>query len=127
MDGKDIPLLDPAVLERLRDGLEGEKVYRALVQNFILLLPDWAENVRVALTTGDVVGALDAVLSLKSSSQMVGAERLAELSADLERSLRMDAYRAEPARLLPQLAAITLTRITRCSEQTTYLLLKFVA
>jgi HPt (histidine-containing phosphotransfer) domain-containing protein len=72
-------------------------------------------------------GALDAVLSLKSSSQMVGAERLAEFATDLEHSLRVDTHHAEPARLLPQLAAANIARITKCGRQTTDLLQKYVA
>ena len=126
MDANALPLLDRAVLQKLRDGLDDEDICKLFVLNFIALLPDRAEKVRLTLTTGDLRGALDAVLSLKSSSQMVGAERLAELATDLERSLR-DAPQAEPASLLPRLAADNLARITKCGRQTTDLLLKYVA
>jgi HPt (histidine-containing phosphotransfer) domain-containing protein len=127
MDDKNLPLLDRAALERLRDELDDEDVCKIFVRNFIALLPQRAENVRRTLTTGDVPRALDAVLSLKTSSQMVGAERLADLATDLERFLRGDAPHTGPASLLPRLAADNLARITRCGRQTTDLLLKYVA
>jgi HPt (histidine-containing phosphotransfer) domain-containing protein len=126
MDDNAMPLLDRAVLERLRDEVDDENICKTFVRNFIALLPDRAAHVRLSLTTGDLSGALDAVLSLKTSSQMVGAERLAELAADLERSLRADAPHAEPTGLL-QLAAANLARITLCGRQTTDLLLGYVA
>ena len=126
MDANAVPLLDRAVLQKLRDGLDDE-ICKVFVENFIALLPDRAERVRRTLTTGDLRGALDAVLSLKSSSQMVGAERLAEFATDLEHSLRVDTRHAEPARLLPQLAAANISQITTCGRQTTDLLQKYVA
>ena len=127
MDDNTLPLLDQAALERLRDELDDEDVCKIFVRNFIALLPQRAENVRRTLTTGDVPGALDAVLSLKTSSQMVGAERLADIATGLERFLRGDAPQAAPGSLLPRLAADNLARITRCGRQTTDLLLKYVA
>lgn len=127
MEANALPLLDGAVLQKLQEGLDDEDVCKVFVQNFIALLPARAEKVRRTLTTGDLRGALDAVLSLKSSSQMVGAERLAEFATDLEHSLRVDTHHAEPARLLPQLAAANIAQITTCSRQTTDLLQKYVA
>jgi HPt (histidine-containing phosphotransfer) domain-containing protein len=127
MEANAVPLLDGAVLQKLQEGLDDEDVCKVFVQNFIALLPARAEKVRRTLTTGDLRGALDAVLSLKSSSQMVGAERLAEFATDLEHSLRVDTHHAEPARLLPQLAAANIAQITTCSRQTTDLLQKYVA
>lgn len=127
MDDKNLPLLDRAALERLRDELDDEDVCKSFVRNFIALLPDRAENVRRTLTKGDVPRALDAVLSLETSSQMVGAERLAELATDLERPLRAVAPQAGPASSWPRLAADNLARITKGGRQTTDLLLKSVA
>jgi hypothetical protein len=84
-----LPLLDPAALDRLRDELDDDEgVWGVFVRNFIAQLPQRTEKLRLALTTGDLAGSLDAVLSLKTSSQMVGAERLAELAMGLERSVR---------------------------------------
>ena len=117
------PLLDPSVLERLREELDDDEgVWKVFVQNFIAHLPERNEKLRQTLTTGDVTGAMDAVLSLKTSSQMVGAERLAGLAIDLEQAMRHDILGADPAVALPQLAAAHLRRIKQCGRQTTYLL-----
>lgn len=116
-------LLNPAVLERLREELEGDEgVWRIFVQNFIDHLPERIERLRQTLTTGDLRGAMDAVLSLKTSSQMVGAERLADMSMDLEWALRNDTRNTDAAVALPRLAAGHLRRIKQCGRQTTYLL-----
>jgi HPt (histidine-containing phosphotransfer) domain-containing protein len=118
-----LPLLDPAVLVRLREELDDDEgVWKVFVQNFIAHLPERTERLRQTLTTGDLRGAIDAVLSLKTSSQMVGAERLAGLAMDLEQDIRRDTRDTDPAVALPQLAAAHLRRIKQCSRQTTYLL-----
>ena len=57
---------------------------KVFVGNFIECLPQRLSKLRLALTTGDLEGSVDAVLSLKTSSQMVGAERLAGLATNLE-------------------------------------------
>jgi HPt (histidine-containing phosphotransfer) domain-containing protein len=118
------PLLDPSVLLRLREELDDDDdgVWKVFVQNFIAQLPERTERLRQTLTTGDLKGAMDAVLSLKTSSQMVGAERLAGLAMDLEQAIRSDTRDTDPYVALPQLAAAHLRRIKQCSRQTTYLL-----
>ncbi|WP_066293699.1 Hpt domain-containing protein [Arthrobacter sp. B6] len=122
-DGHTRPLLDQSVLDRLRTELAGDDgVWRVFVQNFMAHLPNRVERLRLTLTTGDLPGALDAVLSLKTSSQMVGAERLAGLAMNLERALREEASHTDPDRVLPLLAAAHLRRIRSCARQTTYLL-----
>ncbi len=118
-----VPLLDTTVLDRLRDELGDDGVWTAFAQNFLALLPDRTERLRATLTTGDLSGALDAVLSLRTSSQMVGAKRLGDLAFDLERSLRLDA-RAEPGTVLPRLAVAHLRPLIKCERQTAYLLWK---
>lgn len=127
-DDDALRLLDPAVLDRLREELDDDAgVWTVFVQTFIAFLPHRTERLRLALTTGDPAGAMDAVLSLKTSSQMVGAERLAALALNLERALRHDILHAEPSRVLPRLAASHLGEIISCGEQTTYLLQKYLA
>ena len=112
------PLVDPSVLDRLRDELAEDEGYcTVFVGNFIDYLPVRIGRLRLALTTGDLSGAVDAVLSLKTSSQMVGAERLAGLAIDLERSIREDSP-YEPSVALPQLAADYLRPINLCCRQT---------
>lgn len=113
------PLVDPSVLDRLREELAEDEGYcTVFVGNFIDYLPVRIGKLRLALTTGDLPGAVDAVLSLKTSSQMVGAERLAGLAMDLECSIRDGAPREEPSVALPRLAADFLRPINLCCRQT---------
>lgn len=113
------PLVDQSVLDRLREELDDDEGYcTVFVGNFIQLLPQRIGRLRLALTTGDLDGAVDAVLSLKTSSQMVGAERLAGLAMDLESEMRDDAARREAEVALPRLAAAFLKPINQCSRQT---------
>lgn len=122
-NGHSVPLLDPAVLERLRDELEGDEgIWKIFIRNFIAQLPTRTERLRHTLTTGDAKGAMDAVLSLRTSSQMVGAERLADLALQVEESLRDSPPHTDPATVLPGLAATYMKRIRRCTAQTTHLL-----
>ncbi|HEX7201325.1 Hpt domain-containing protein [Arthrobacter sp. Cr_A7] len=113
------PLVDQSVLNRLREELEEDEGYSMVfVGNFIECLPQRIGRLRLALTTGDLEGAVDAVLSLKTSSQMVGAERLAGLATDLEGEIRTEAREAEAAVVLPRLAATFLRPINQCSRLT---------
>jgi hypothetical protein len=122
--GKSAPaLLDQAVLEKLRADLDdcGE-VWRVFVQNFITALPLRLDRLRLAMTTGDLPGAMDALLSLKTASQQVGAERLAALALDLEVTVRRATRDRDPSGVLPWLAADHLSRIRQRAGQTSYIL-----
>jgi HPt (histidine-containing phosphotransfer) domain-containing protein len=113
------PLVDQSVLDRLREELDEDEGYcTVFVGNFIDYLPRRIGRLRLALTTGDLEGAVDAVLSLKTSSQMVGAERLAGLALDLESAIRSDSSHSDVAVALPRLAAAYLKPINQCSKQT---------
>lgn len=115
------PLVDQSVLDRLREELAEDEGYcRVFVDNFIECLPERIDRLRLALTTGDLEGSADAVLSLKTSSQMVGAERLAGLAMDLEGAIRTDAGTSDAAVVLPRLAATFLRPINLCSDLTTH-------
>ena len=113
------PLVDQSVLDRLREELDEDEGYcTVFVGNFIDYLPRRIGRLRLALTTGDLDGAVDAILSLKTSSQMVGAERLAGLALDLESAIRSDSAHCDVAVELPRLAAAYLKPINQCSRQT---------
>jgi HPt (histidine-containing phosphotransfer) domain-containing protein len=116
------PLLDHNVVDKLREDLEEFEVWSVFVQNFITALPLRIESLRLTLTTGDTVGAMDAVLSLKGASQMVGAVRLATLAYGLEVAQREGLRVAPPFVVLPQLAVDHLRRIKQRAEQTSYVL-----
>lgn len=91
---------------------------QVFVANYVRCLPGRVERLRLALTTGDWAGSFDAVLSLKTTSQMVGAELLASLALELEVELRSAAASSDPAVALPQYAARFLGPINRCSTRT---------
>ena len=115
------PLVDQSVLDRLREELEEDEGYcRVFVDNFIECLPQRIDRLRLALTTGDLEGSVDAALSLKTSSQMVGAERLAGLALDLEGAIRTEARTSDAAVVLPRLAATFLRPINLCGGLTTH-------
>lgn len=117
------PLLERSVLNRLREELDDDEgIWKVFVQNFIALLPQRLERIRQALTTGDASGSMDGVLSLKTSSQMVGAEQLACLAMNLEQDLRKDVRDVDPAIVLPRLAAAHFRELVLCSQRTTYAL-----
>ncbi|WP_258805012.1 Hpt domain-containing protein [Pseudarthrobacter sp. NS4] len=118
-DGAPRPLVDKSVLDRLREELEEDEGYcKVFVGNFINCLTDRIARLRLALTTGDLEGSVDAVLSLKTSSQMVGAERLAGLAMELEGEIRTGAREEAAAVVLPRLAATFLRPINQCGRQT---------
>lgn len=122
-DGHTLPLLDCSVLDRLRSELDyDESLWKVFIQDFVAHLPARTERLRLALTTGDAVTAKDAVLSLKTSSQMVGAERLGGLALDLEGALRSAPTNGDPGVVLPRMAALHLIGIRQCAQQTSYFL-----
>lgn len=116
-------LVDRSVLDRLGKELDdgGEGYTKTFVANFITCLPGRIERLRLALTTGDLEAAADAVLSLRTSGQMVGAERLALLVMDLEAEMRGGASRSDTM-ALPKLAAAFLGPIALCGSQTVHIL-----
>ncbi|MDQ0118402.1 Hpt domain-containing protein [Pseudarthrobacter sp902506025] len=122
-NGPPVPLLDGGVLDRLLVELDGDEgLWTIFVRGYLNQLPRRIERIRLTLTTGDIKGAMDAVLSLKTSSQMIGAERLAAHALALEQSIRDHASAKDPAIVLADLAAISLRKIRACAEQTATLL-----
>ena len=70
-------------------GEPGDRAFATvLVSTYRRLLPRRVHRIRVAIAAPDPTSAMDAVLSLKVSSSMVGARRLGELGAVLEGQLR---------------------------------------
>lgn len=65
-------LVDPAVLSRLRGELDDDEGWFLFIQRFIAQLPFRVRKLSTGLLTGDHGLAMDAVLSLKISSQWWG-------------------------------------------------------
>lgn len=117
--GVSASLVDPAVLEKLRLEVNNDHgVCRALARHFSTNLPRRIEQLRLALTTGDLAGSMVAARNLKTSSHNLGAERLASMAQDLEQSLNKETSRTNSDYALPRLAATQLRRIKTCAEQT---------
>jgi HPt (histidine-containing phosphotransfer) domain-containing protein len=74
------PPVNAAVLDRLRDEIGGRALKR-VVAAYLGLLDQRLDRVARALDGGDREDAGRAVLDLRVSSEMLGADRLAELAA----------------------------------------------
>ncbi|MET3902337.1 HPt (histidine-containing phosphotransfer) domain-containing protein [Paenarthrobacter sp. 4246] len=83
-------LVDRTVLTELQAELGGDQaIITAFVRNYVALLPWRVSRLHRALENLDMEDAMDAVLSLKTSSQMVGAICMDRLATELEISLRL--------------------------------------
>lgn len=84
--GGNAPLLDPSVLAELDEDVPGAATRFASA--FIRLWDSRSSRLEQAPRSGDPAAALDAVLSVKSSSALAGALRLSSHAAGLELALR---------------------------------------
>ncbi|ASN19233.1 Hpt domain-containing protein [Arthrobacter sp. YN] len=83
-------LVDRTVLTELQAELGGDHaIISAFVRNYVALLPWRVSRLHRALENLDMEDAMDAVLSLKTSSHMVGAICMNRLATELEISLRL--------------------------------------
>lgn len=118
-----LPLINERTLEHLdAEVSDPEGYWKVFVRNYLELLPTRTDRIRLALTTADLDSSLDSVLSLKTSSQTIGAERLASLAADLEIDIRTRTRENNPLAVLPKLAAKYDRPIRRCAVQTEHVL-----
>ncbi len=95
--GEEIPLLDAAVLPAMEEQLGRCDIAWNFANDFAGM---WGERQRCRVDSvgrKDRVAALDAVISLKVSSAMVGGLRLARLAETLETTIREgDLHDGEP-------------------------------
>lgn len=83
-------LVDRTVLTELQAELGGDHaIINTFVRNYVELLPWWVRRLHLALKNRDIEDAMDAVLSLKTSSHMVGAVCMNRLATELEISMRL--------------------------------------
>lgn len=78
------PVLDDAALHRLGEQLGDSDVLCRFLRRYLALLDQRIARLEHALTAPDQDDWMDAVLSLKSSSVMAGAQALAEQAAVLQ-------------------------------------------
>lgn len=113
-----VPLIDQDTLQALADQLENPSAVKAFILDFIHV---WDERyIRLADTVSrrDHAAAMEAVLSVRTTSMMVGAARLAGLASALEESVRLNDL-IEAADLLPFVEACgvqTIRELALCSE-----------
>ncbi|WP_427006578.1 Hpt domain-containing protein [Pseudarthrobacter sp. H2] len=97
------PLVDPATLQELGAQLDNPVVANDFARDYARMWDHRYRSLAAALDRGDAAGSLDAVLSLKISSAMVGGLCLAGLAGELEDAIRcgdMDRARS----FLPEVA-----------------------
>ena len=68
--------------------LENPAVAKGFARDYTRMWDQRYRSLASALERGDLAGSMDAVLSLKTSSAMVGGLRLAQLAGELENALR---------------------------------------
>ena len=101
--GHGLPLLDLTVLRQLEEELGDSGVARSFVRDYIGIWESRIQYLIRSVADDDSEAAMDAVLSLKSSSTMVGGVRLAQLAGELEEAVR-DGNMARAQSLLDDVA-----------------------
>lgn len=87
---EELPLVDRAVLQELEEQLGNSRLARNFADDYAGLWEQRRHRLVDALERNDLEAALDAATSLKVSSVMVGALRLAYLAGQLETAVRKD-------------------------------------
>lgn len=82
--GDDLPLMDPRVLAALELQVGGPTVAQRFARDYAEMWDDRYRQLAVAFGARDRDTALEAVISLKTSSAMIGGMRLARLAEHLE-------------------------------------------
>ncbi|WP_461164806.1 Hpt domain-containing protein [Arthrobacter sp. R4-81] len=90
----DLLLVDPAVLKDLEDQLDGRAVALRFVSDYTDMWEQRFRRLAAAVAVQDSPTAMDAVISLKIASAMVGGQRLAWLAESLEKLIRREDYTA---------------------------------
>jgi len=99
-------LVDSGVLHGLLNELGDASGTNAFVRNYVSMLPLRVSRLHHALDERNMDDAVNAVLSLKISSDMVGAVCLRRLAAELEASMKLLPDGNHLADLDPQLSEI---------------------
>jgi hypothetical protein len=114
-----LPLVDAAVLQELEDELAGTGLAQRFARDYTAMWGQRYSRLAAAVRQEDGDSALDAAISLKISSAMVGGLRLAKLAELLEALIRRGAF-GEGRVLMERVAAdgdLTISEL-----QSTYIL-----
>ncbi|GAA2173311.1 hypothetical protein GCM10009784_07110 [Arthrobacter parietis] len=98
---KRAPLVDRKVLHRLEDEFEDPGPAHSFVRDFVAFWDERYLRLAEAVQRHDEAASLDALLSVRIGSAMIGAARLAKLAAELESSLKRG-HLGAVAEALPQ-------------------------
>ena len=93
------PLMDPGALQNLGEQLNSATVARGFARDYAQMWEQRYASLADSLERRDSTAALDAVLSVKTSSSMVGGLRLAALATELEGLVREGLLAEAEARL----------------------------
>jgi hypothetical protein len=88
LPGAELPLVDLAVLQDLEEQLARPAVAQNFARDYATLWTQRYQKLAAAVDRQDVPAALDAVISMKIASAMVGGRRLARLAEQLEEFIR---------------------------------------
>lgn len=83
-----LPLIDAAILEELEDQLAGSALALRFARDYAALWGQRCTKLAAAVQNQDLDSALDAVISLRITSAMVGGLRLVRLAEILEDLIR---------------------------------------
>jgi HPt (histidine-containing phosphotransfer) domain-containing protein len=83
-----LPLVNVAVLEDLEDELAGPALARRFARDYADMWDQRYTRLAAAVERQDVAACLDAAISLKITSAMLGGERLSKLAELLENVVR---------------------------------------
>jgi hypothetical protein len=97
---------DPSALDRLALDVADRPFMVTFAHTYRRLLPQRVRRLVTAISEGDLDGALDATLSLRVASAIVGAHELVEMASHLEDRIRTGdlAGADRGARLVPDAA-----------------------
>lgn len=90
--GQNLPLVELAVLQDLEDQLGRADLATNFAKDYSALWEQRERRLAASLAAKDRGAVLDAVISLKVSSGMIGARRLAGLAQALESAVREDDF-----------------------------------
>lgn len=109
------PLVDWSTLRRLEQEFEDPGPARSFVRDFISFWDERFARLVHAVERGDAPASFDALLSVRITATMIGASRLARLTAELEawsQRGNLDAV-AESLPKMKECAAATISELSR--------------